>query len=230
MSADFYIKLPMREKNEKQVGQVFWVPCPMHADATFTLRIGNWKAGEDISEARLSVKRVNTADLGKICAGERVDMERMVLPELKLDSSEDLVVNRVKRRPAVLISKDCYNLRKFADIASGLRSSAKLGPNRLIFAPVYSLRKEEHQSKSYPEAFIQKLTADHYPTMLFLPAYGTVMKNDSMLVLSELFSVNFNAADPTDWCIDPVTFAMKFNQFDEYVMHQAEELQCALEG
>lgn len=56
------------------------------------------------------------------------------------------------------------------------------------------------------------------------------MKNDSMLVLSELFSVNFTAVEPTDWCIDPVTFAMKFNQFDEYVMHQAEELQCVLDG
>ncbi len=225
----YYLKLPMREKNEHQVGQFFWVPSPMTSPATFSLRIGSWKAGIEIKEAKLVIKKVDKDELGKIKEGEKVDLNKMVIPEINLDSSEDLIVSKVKRRPAVLIYKECYNMRKFADVTGGIRGGI-VKPNRHIFAPIYSLRKEENLEKSFPATFISKVQNNDYPNILFLPAYSTVLKNDSMLILSEMFSVNIKAITPTDFCLDPMLFGIQMDNFLKLIMDQADELQEKLDN
>lgn len=221
MSDEFYQKLPVGLKNEHQIGQILWVPSPMTVDSTYTLRIERWFAGKDIAEARLKTERVRLAELGKHCAQERVDMNKMVLPEINLDSSEDLIVNKVKRRPSVLIYRDCFNMRKFAT------GTAK-GPNRHVFAPIYSLKKEAHGEKDYPQDFIEKVKAGGFAHIIYLPPFGTLLKNESMLVLSEMFSVALHAMDPTEYCINPFLFGDLLNTFDTFLVHQAEELEQKL--
>lgn len=161
---DFYASLPMGLKNAHQIGQLFWVHAPMTVKNSYTLRVGNWRAGEDISHARLEVKKVEMANprFGEMKAQDRVNTERMPIPEIKLSESEDLVVEKVKMRPAVMVMKDCYNLRLFADGRSK-------GPNRHIFAPVYSLRKEHETDKDFPDQFIEDVKAGKYPNIVYLP-------------------------------------------------------------
>jgi hypothetical protein len=223
MSDQFYIKLPLKEKNDYQIGQIFWVPAPLFAETTFSLRIDNWKAGEDITQAHLQIRKVATSALGKLEEVERVDMNRMVIPEIALDSSEDLVVSKVKRRPAVLLSKDCYNMRNYARYET-ISGAKKCGPNALVFAPIYSMCKEESLYQDYPELFIQKVKEDKYPYILFMPSYSSLMKNDSMLILSKLFSVAFHSAEATKYCIDPICFGSKIDDWNTYIMGQSEAL------
>lgn len=64
MSEDVYSKLTIPLKREAQIGQLFWVPSPMSVDSTYTIRIGSWKAGLDISEAKLTVTRTTLSSLG----------------------------------------------------------------------------------------------------------------------------------------------------------------------
>jgi hypothetical protein len=223
-STDFYKKLPMGLKNAHQVGQFFWVHAPMTIKNSFTLRIGRLKEGEDISNARLEVKKVEMANprLGEMSAQDRVDMERMPIPEIKLGGSEDFVVEKVKMRPAVLIMKDCYNMRRFA-------LGQHKGPNRHVFAPIYSLRKDDEQHQDFPEEFIENVKAEKYPNILYLPPYGTTLRNESMLVLSEMFSISIRDMRPMEMCIDPMTFGYLLGEFDSYLMAQVDELAEALE-
>jgi len=222
---DFYTKLPMGLKNSHQIGQFFWVHAPMTIKNSFTLRIGQWRAGEDISNARLEVKKVEMANpkFGELSAQDRVNLERMPIPEIKLSQSEDLVVERVKMRPAVLIYKDCYNMRDFA-------AGRHKGPNRHVFAPIYSLRKEFESDKEYPEAFIEDVRARKYPNIIHLQSYGTMLPNESMLVLSEVFSVSIRDMRAMELCIDPDTFGYLLSEFDTYIMSQTDELAEALEN
>jgi len=221
-----YVKLPMREKNERQIGQLFWVPCPLTSSSTFTLRIGSWKAGMDIKDAKLEVKKVHRPeDIGRLSDGLHADLSRMVIPELDLDSSADLIVGKVKRRPAVLIYKDCHNLRKFAGIESGIQGGASF-PNKHVFAPIYSLRKEENLDSSFPEKFIQNVKDHKYPNIVFLPSYATLLKNDSMLVLSEMFVLSINVVSPLDYCIDPTAFSVYLETFNSAIVDEI----CLLQG
>ena len=224
-SPDFYKKLPMGLKNSHQIGQLFWVHAPMTIKNSYTLRIGKWRAGEDIANAQLEVKRVDMAqpNFGELSTQDRVDLERMPIPEIKLGQSEDFVVEKVKMRPAVLIYKDCYNMRDFA-------GGRHKGPNRHVFAPIYSLRKEFEADKEFPESFIEEVRSGKYPNIIHLQPYGTMLRNESMLVLSEMFSVSLRDMRPLELCIDPDTFGCLLAEFDTYLMGQTDELAEALEN
>ena len=229
MADDFYRALTHKQKNEHQIGQLFWVPTPMTPESNLALRISSWKAGLDITKAALKVTRLAAEDIGGLSEQERMDMSRMVIPELNLDSSEDLLLTKVKRRPAVLVLRDCYNMRRFADRDIGLRN-IRVEPNRHVFAPVYSLRKEENLGTNYPDAFVEKAKEGKYPNVVFLPAFDTLLKNDSMLLLSELFAVGINSMSPTEYCIDPLLFGVRLGDFTKFIMDQADELSALLES
>lgn len=208
-------------KNQKQIGQFVWAPCPMVLESSYTLRIGSWAAGRDIAEAKLTTARIQKGQVGKHPAQGRVDLNRMVLPEIGLDPSEDFVVNKIKRRPCVLIHRDCYNMRKFSE-------KRARGPNRHIFAPIYSLRKDSDEFSDYPEDFIELVKEGGYPNLIYLPPFGTLLKNESMLVLNEVFSVAAHAIDSSDlteYAINPADFGLLLNEYDEFLMSLAEDLE-----
>lgn len=66
--------------------------------------------------------------------------------------------------------------------------------------------------------------AQEYPHILYLPAYVSPIRNDSMVVLSDMFQVGLHAFETTELCIDPDTLALKLMDWAEYLGDQATEL------
>jgi len=218
--SDFYRKLPLRLKNERQFSQVFWAPAPCITPSTLALRLGSLKAGTDIRDAQLELVRLDANTFGGHSETERVNIKmKMPMPELGLNLSEELTVVKAKLRPAVLIFRNCTNLRREARFVAKI-TGKPVEPNRHLFAPVFSLRKDDGTT-DYPAEFIQLVQSAKYPHILFLPASSGPIKNDSMLVLSDTFQAGIATVDPTDWCIDPDILGLKLNAWDEFLMHEA---------
>lgn len=221
--SDFYKKLPMALKNERQFGQICWVPAPCVASSTLALRLGFLKVGVKIQDAPLELTPVSPDSFGKLSEGERANMKvKMPLPELGLSLSEEITVTKSKLRPAVLIHHACHNWRKEANFVAKIVGK-RPEPKAHLFAPVYSLHKDDG-ALDFPEAFVKLVQAQEYPHILYLPAYVSPIRNDSMVVLSDMFQVGLHAFETTELCIDPDTLALKLMDWAEYLGDQATEL------
>jgi len=110
--------------------------------------------------------------------------DELPIPELNLQHKEDLLVQKVKRRPAVLVVREGYNMRRFSEWSANL--GKRPNPTRHVFAPIVSLRKQGNLGRDYPEAFIDKVSAAEYPEFIYLPPTERVITTDSMAVLTEL--------------------------------------------
>lgn len=222
-----YTELDRPAMRAHRPGQVFWVPAPMLTAQALAMRIGFLKEGQDITQAPLRLERLRPEDIGSPKEAEKVEFhKRMPIPEINLSASEDLLVQKVKIRPAVLLFKSGIDMRRFSRFATGL-TSKPVNPNHYVFAPVYSLRKDDNISTNYPDAFIEKVKNGDYPNLLHLPAYKSHLPNESMLVLDDLFGVGIHAFRETPLCIEPLELASKLEEFFEFfqgeILLQAED-------
>lgn len=215
--SDFYIELDKPKMRQHQPGQIFWVPAPIISATALGMRLGFLKEGQDISDASLSIERLDLKDLCCPKEAEKVEFyKRMPIPEIQLSASEDLLIQKVKMRPAVLLFKSGINMRRFSLFEIG-RTSKDVLPNHYIFAPIYSLKKEENVQTDYPEPFIEKVKDNTYPHLQHLPAYKTHLPNESMVVLDDLFGVGIRAFRETPLAIQPLELAAKLEEFFDYV-------------
>lgn len=226
-----YIELEPKVQHEHVVGQLFWVPAPMVSPDPLTLRIGSWKAGMDVSQAELTVEKTPVADLGRTAIGHKGDIfRRMPIPELKLDSSQELLVQKIKMRPCVLVMRDCVDTKRFANVHAGVKGG-QVSPKQHVFAPVFSLRHQETPSQNYPEKFIDDLRDRNFPHLLFMPAFGREIVNDSMLVMNDLFAVGLHSFKETNLCLQPLHFAAFLEGFWQFIegdmLTLAEKLQAS---
>lgn len=213
----------MRLKNERQFGQVCWAPAPCVAPGILALRLGFLKAGTDIRDVPLTLTRLGVSEFGSLKEQDRADMKvKMPMPELGLALSEEITVTKCKWRPSVLIHHACKNWRREADFVAKIVGKA-VEPSRHLFAPVYSLRKDDG-SPEYPDAFVKRVQDGDYPHILHLPAYVSPIKFESMLVLSDMFQSGLHTFEPTELCIDPETLAIKVSDWTDYLSIEATTL------
>jgi len=202
-----YRKLSTAEKARHVLGQVFWIPAYLHMQDYYVVRIGQWDRLAPITSAQFQIEKKSFHGLGR-----NADLyHHMPIPELKLKMDEELVVKKVKRRPAVLILREGADPRRMATHFSG--SGSKPNPNSHVFAPIVSLRKEENLGSDYPQPFIDKVSAGELPEFIHLPAEGTVLKNESMAVLTHLQSHAESAVEETDLALDAVYLGAALETF-----------------
>jgi hypothetical protein len=214
--SDFYRELQAGAMRAHQPGQIFWVPAPIISKDALGLRLGYLKEGQDITTVPLTISRLRCEDIGRPAEAEKVEFhKRMPLPEIDLSASEDLLIHKVKKRPAVLLFKSGLHPRRFANFSASL-TSKPVNPNHYVFAPIYSLRKQNNVGNDYPPAFIADLKAGKFPQLLHLPAYKHHLPNESMAVLNDLFGVGIQAFEETPLAIDALELASKLEEFFEY--------------
>jgi hypothetical protein len=214
--SDFYRELQAGAMRLHQPGQIFWVPAPMISKDALGLRLGFLKEGQDITQVPLTISRLRCEDIGRPAEAEKVEFhKRMPMPEISLSASEDLLIHKVKKRPAVLLFKSGLHPRRFANYVSG-GTSKPVNPNHYVFAPIYSLHKQNNVGHDYPPAFINDLQAGKFPHLLHLPAYKNNLPNESMVVLNDLFGVGIQAFEETPLAIEPLELASKLDEFFEY--------------
>jgi hypothetical protein len=214
--SDFYRELQAGAMRTHQPGQIFWVPSPIISKEALGLRLGYLKEGQDITTIPLTISRLRCEEIGHPTEAEKVEFfKRMPLPEINLSASEDLLIHKVKKRPAVLLFKSGLHPRRFANYSSGL-THKPVNPNHYVFAPIYSLRKQDNIGHDYPSAFITDLQAGKFPHLLYLPAYKNHLPNESMAVLNDLFGIGIQSFEETPLAIDELELASKLEEFFEY--------------
>ncbi len=214
--SDFYRQLQAGPMRSHQLGQIFRVPAPIISMGALGLRLGLLKEGQDITQIPLKISRLRLEDLGMPTEAEKVEFyKRMPLPEISLSANEDLLIQKVKKRPAVLLFKGGLHPRRFAQLAAGL-TKKPVNPNHYVFAPIYSFRKQDNISADYPPIFISELQAGKFPHLLYLPAYDDHLPNESMAVLNDLFGVGILAFEETPLAIDAFELASKLEEFFEF--------------
>lgn len=214
--SDFYRELTGVAVRSHLPGQIFWVPAPIVSAAALGLRLGFLKEGQEITEVPLTISRLSSADIGRPAEAEKVEFhKRMPLPEISLSANEDLLIQKVKRRPAVLLFKGGLHPRRFAQFAAGL-TTKPVNASHFVFAPIYSLRKENNVGHDYPPDFISNLQSGKYPHLLHLPAYKHFLPNESMAVLNDLFGVGILSFEEVPLSIEPLELASKLDEFFEF--------------
>lgn len=202
-----YRTLTLAEKTRHVLGQIFWIPANIHMQDYYVVRIGQWDRSAPINTAQFRIEKRTLHGLGASS-----DLyHHMPIPELKLRMDEELLVKKVKRRPAVLILREGVDPRRLATHLTGL--GHKPNPNSHVFAPIISLRKEENLGNDYPAEFVAKVAAAELPEFIHLPPEGTVISNESMAVLTQLQSHGANVVEPTELCLDPVYFGAALETF-----------------
>ena len=192
-----YRKLSTAEKARHVLGQIFWIPAYLHMQDYYVVRIGQWDRLAPITSAQFRIEKKSFHGLG-----HNADLyHHMPIPELKLKMDEELVVKKVKRRPAVLILRDGTDPRRMAKHLSGF--GTRPNPHSHVFAPVVSLRKEDNLGNDYPQPFVDKVIAAELPEFIHLPAQGTVIRNESMAVINQLQSHAESAVEETDIALAP---------------------------
>ena len=130
-----YRKLTTAEKARHVLGQFFWIPAYLHMQDYYVVRVGQWDRLQPIAAAHFRIEKKSFHGLGR-----NADLyHHMPIPELKLKMDEELVVKKVKRRPAVLILREGTDPRRVATHSS--RIGSRPNPNSHVFAPVVSLRR-----------------------------------------------------------------------------------------
>lgn len=205
--SDVYRELTPAERGRHIPGQIFWIPAYISMSDYYVVRIGYWDRLADISTARFRIEKKNLSELGK---GSDL-YDHMPIPELKLRADEELVVKKVKRRPAVLVLREGLNPRRVATHAAGI--GHKPNPDTHVFAPVLSLRKEENIGGDYPSVFIEKVINGSLPEFIHLPAEGTVIRNESMALLTHLQSHAAAVVEATKLCLQALYFGAALETF-----------------
>lgn len=204
-----YRKLTPAERSQHVPGQIFWIPAYLAMQDYHVVRIGRWDRTQPIADAKFKIEKRTIQTIGR----ESDLYQHMPIPELKVGMDEELVVKKVKRRPAVLIWRDGFDPRKYARFSAG-QMGHRPAPSTHIFAPVFSLRKIDNVTKDYPEEFVQGLIAgDKYPDFLHLPAEGVTIKNESMAVLGQLQSHSEAHVEETELALTQDYLVLALEQF-----------------
>lgn len=190
-----YRRLTPKEKGQHVVGQLFWIPAYLHMNDYYVVRVGAWDRTQQIATARFQIEKKT---LDTLSQGSDL-FHHMPIPELKVGATEELIVKKVKRRPAVMVLREGVNPRRLATHLSG--QGPKPNPATHVFAPIVSLVKEHDASHAYPAEFVEKVKQGGLPEFLYLPGAGDVISNESMAVLTELQTHGEQFVEETDLCI-----------------------------
>ena len=203
----FYRDLSPAERSQHIIGQIFWIPAYQTNTSIHVLRFADRERKSDIKNTNFQVhqKSVDTIH------GSSDLYHHMPIPELKLSTNEELRVLKVKKRPALLIIRGGFHTRKYSNFVSG--KGREPNPSRHVFAPIVSLKKEDGLN-DYPDKFIDAIqSSDDYPEFIFLPAYSSVITNDSMAVLTDLQTHSVNCIEQTDLAVGPEFIGDALNEF-----------------
>lgn len=114
-----------------------------------------------------------------------------------LQSNEEFIALKAKRRPIVLIQPTDPSLSLVKTVSMGIKIERHL----CVVAPVFGLSNSVGYARASTE-FLERVRKLEYPQFLFLPKGGPLVM-DSLLRLDELQSVAIQNLDHTDFSLAP---------------------------
>jgi hypothetical protein len=176
-------------------------------ECLYVIRLGYWDRSKPIFSGEFKIQKETLPQIGK----NKDLYHHMPIPELKLQMDEELLVKKAKRRPGLLVFRDGNNPRKMATCAAGIGKAPN--PVEHVFAPVVSLRKEGNIGKDYPDDFIEIVKKGKIAALIYLPADGSILKNESMAILSQMQTHPLKTIEETDLRMDPLVLGTYLESF-----------------
>ena len=155
----FYVKLPDDTfRRASVVGQFCWVPVT-HLDPIPRLLDVERADPQEHFATKFSIRNMTDGDFKK--------KTRLPIKALSLRETEELVIHRAKRRPAIIISGENTI---FDDVKALLQQMGRkhLQQESLIIAPLYSVESGDHEG-GFPPVMVARIRALMYKQFFFCP-------------------------------------------------------------
>lgn len=190
---DFYRQLPLGYHTQSNFafGQVFWT----HAYYPHE-NLELWRPVIDPNDPTKTI----ATNFRIVAAGRDAFKRTIPLHVPKLETNEEFLVIRAKRRPVVLIQPE-------APVAVDNRGyRGKIQRRRCLVAQIYGLADTRTNNPEFSPSFVDRVRKMEFPQFLFLPQKAGLFDVDSLLRLDELQSVFTPHLEPSQFALsDSVT-------------------------
>jgi hypothetical protein len=172
---DFYQKLPLGHHNKQTFGQLFWTQTYYPHE-----NLQLWRPVPDATE----LTKTFASHFRIEAAGQDAFQRNLPLHDPKLETNEEFIVVRAKRRPIVLVRPETPS---WGIDPQGYRG--KIQRRRCLVAQIYGLADTQTGQSQFPQTLIDKVRKMEYPELMFLPQRAGLLEVDSLLRLDELQTV-----------------------------------------
>jgi hypothetical protein len=189
----FYVKLPDDTfRRASVVGQFCWVPVTHLDPIPRILDVERFDPHEHYA-TKFSIRNMTDGDFKK--------KTRLPIKALSLRETEELVIHRAKRRPAIIISGETTI---FEDVKTLLQQMGRkhLQQDNLIVAPLYSVESGDHEG-GFPPVMVARIRALMYKQFFFCPRGNSPLVTDSIMRLDRLHAIvpNYPAYIPEPYSL-----------------------------
>jgi hypothetical protein len=172
---DFFQKLPLGYHTHECFGQFFWT----HAYYPHE-NLELWRPVTDPNEPTKTI--ASTFQI--VAAGQDAFHRGIPLAVPKLETNEEFLVIRAKRRPVVIVQPEI----PLPEIENrGFRG--RVHRRRCLVAQVFGLAETKTGQAQFSPSFVDRVRRMEFPQFLFLPKKAGLLEVDSLLRLDELQSV-----------------------------------------
>lgn len=201
---EYYKKI---DPKNYQKGQLCWINSPYINEIPRILDVER-NQPEEHDEVKFILRNVDPDH------DFRGSQERILpLKYLKLESTEELLVQKAKRRPAIIISS---GLDIYPEITKLLRERGQkhLQEDSLFMVPCYGVETRDNR-RGFPTEMAVRIRCMLYRQFFPLPAYS-VLTTDSIARLDRIqvvISRHRAAIEPTNTCLSDEVFHIFLSQF-----------------
>lgn len=175
----FYVKLSDDTfRRASVIGQFCWVPVT-HLDPVPRILDVERVDPQEHFATKFSIRNMTDGDFKK--------KTRLPIKALSLRETEELIIHRAKRRPAIIISGETTI---FDDVKTLLQQMGRkhLQEETLIVAPLYSVESGDHEG-GFPPVMVARIRALMYKQFFFCPKGNSPLTVDSIMRLDRLHAV-----------------------------------------
>ncbi len=173
---EFYVQLPSDTfRKVPIVGQFCWIPAP-HLDPVPRILEVERLRPEEHYASKFMIRNMTDQDFTK--------ETKLPIKYLSLRETEELIVAKAKKRPAIIVAAD---LTIFDDIAQELKRLGlrHLQEESIMVVPLYAIETDEH-SGGFPPVMTARIKALMYNQFFFCPQTGLGLFNDSIARLDRI--------------------------------------------
>ncbi|OIN95909.1 hypothetical protein AUJ66_07965 [Candidatus Desantisbacteria bacterium CG1_02_38_46] len=214
MSGVFFDEIVGRDKFFQEIGedfrhtflrgQFFWVPVSYCLEKLFL-----WRPS-DYDESKTSAR-----EFIMVPAGTDAFNRNMPLHTPQLETNEEFIVVKSKKRPVILISPPLQDIK-----INEVRGGGKINRRLCIIAPLYSVENKEGKTK-FPIEFIEKVRCLEYPQFFFIPACAGGIKN-SFCRLDSIQACFWSHLEPCDLRLKDYVLQIFSGQLEYYTTGRYE--------
>lgn len=173
---EFYIDLPRETfRRSPTVGQLCWVPS-VHIDPIPRIL--------EVERADPQEHHATRFEIRDMIKDDFKQKQRLPIKSLSLYSTEELIVQKAKKRPAIVVSAE-HTI--FDDVAQVLKRLGRrhLQQENILVVPLYGVETEEHE-RGFPPIMAAKIRALMYKQFFYCLRNNDPLAVDSVARLDRI--------------------------------------------